>query len=357
MLDGVADSFGTVCISRRKRRQAGEAMTQSTADTSLRYSLDTVPRQKRSRTWTDTLNSFFYEYDFRLPDDFSNGMIEGCYAGDLSIASIESDAMTVYRTNSHVSCDALDAYFVLLPMGSEISLSQNNREAIVPDRKFSLVSTSEAYTYIQMEYTRFNNLIIPGKLLRQFTPKVENALAMTSKSDSISRIFADFANSLCLGLDGTDAHTRDVLSRQTVELLGLVLDGADHGSGATPIKWAHYRRIAKIIDRQFSDPAFGIEDIVKQTRLSQRYIQDIFAENQTTVTEAIRRRRIAEACRLILRRRQNHPSITEIAFIVGFVDLAHFSRVFKNVTGMSPTTYNADYQDKDRLRCDVRKDC
>jgi len=56
----------------------------------------------------------------------------------------------------------------------------------------------------------------------------------------------------------------------------------------------------------------------------------------TTFTEYVSRTRVEQAKRLLL----NHNlRISEIAFKVGFQSLTHFNRVFKHITGESPTVY------------------
>jgi AraC family transcriptional regulator len=57
-----------------------------------------------------------------------------------------------------------------------------------------------------------------------------------------------------------------------------------------------------------------------------------------TLTEYIRRRRVERACAMI---RGSTLSLTRVAYAVGFVEQAHFTRSFRRVTGMTPSAYRA----------------
>jgi AraC-like DNA-binding protein len=52
--------------------------------------------------------------------------------------------------------------------------------------------------------------------------------------------------------------------------------------------------------------------------------------------------RIEKACQLLINKQTE--SISEAAFEVGFNNIVHFNRVFKQITGMSPRQYLKAHQ-------------
>lgn len=305
----------------------------------LKFNLDDTPMHLRPKTWTDTLNEFFYNYDFIIPADFRFGEIKGCNAGKLTIAGVKSDAMTVNRTHSHIANDPLDAYFVLLSGGGSISLQQRGREALVRNKAYSLVSTSNKYTYIQKDHTSFSNLIIPGSLMRQFAPNVDDLVSIATGTSMLEKIFFEFANSLCMECDKIDAAARDLMAKQATEMLGLILDGADENSSATPISMAHYRRVIQFIERNFSNPELDIDMLSAKLRISKRQLQHIAATKNTTISTMIKDRRIAEAKDLLSQRNVSGMSVSSICYMTGFDSHPHFCRTFKVATGQTPSRY------------------
>ncbi|MDF2720525.1 MAG: AraC family transcriptional regulator [Paenibacillus sp.] len=67
------------------------------------------------------------------------------------------------------------------------------------------------------------------------------------------------------------------------------------------------------------------------------YISTIFRRvTGQTITEYVQRIRIAEACNML---NQSHMSMSEISDYLGFCDQSYFNKVFRKITGLSPSVY------------------
>lgn len=89
--------------------------------------------------------------------------------------------------------------------------------------------------------------------------------------------------------------------------------------------------IAQNLDRDFS-----VETIAARHRLTSRNVQRLFEENGTTFTAFVQEQRLHRAYRMLISRRFDHQSISEIAFTAGFNDLSWFNRLFRRRFGMAP---------------------
>ena len=67
-------------------------------------------------------------------------------------------------------------------------------------------------------------------------------------------------------------------------------------------------------------------------------------ENGKTITKYIQEKRIEEAIRMIA---NTDMTIQEISHSVGIDDLSWFSKLFKSITGVSPTKYRANMYKND----------
>ncbi|PHV70824.1 hypothetical protein CS063_08640 [Sporanaerobium hydrogeniformans] len=77
-----------------------------------------------------------------------------------------------------------------------------------------------------------------------------------------------------------------------------------------------------------------IEDIAKHCSISIRSLQYVFRKNlNTSIIEYINEHKIKLACHYLL----NHFSIADTANLVGMPDISHFNKVFKKVTGFTPS--------------------
>lgn len=80
-----------------------------------------------------------------------------------------------------------------------------------------------------------------------------------------------------------------------------------------------------------------LRDIADHIHLQPAYISSLF-KKQTgyTLTEFIKRQRVISAKRLLL---ETDRKIQDIAYDTGFYDIHHFSRIFKQLKGLTPGQY------------------
>lgn len=84
-----------------------------------------------------------------------------------------------------------------------------------------------------------------------------------------------------------------------------------------------------------------MQEIATKLGMSARTFQRKMREEGITYSRLYNKLRIKTASRLL---RQTDTSLTEIGFVCGFSDSAHFSREFKKVQMMTPKTYRETYQ-------------
>ena len=84
-----------------------------------------------------------------------------------------------------------------------------------------------------------------------------------------------------------------------------------------------------------------VEDIANHCGLTRSYFGKIFKESYDfSPQEFLLRMRMTKATNLLLR---SDMSIGEISAAVGYPDQLHFSKVFKNVFGISPRQWREKY--------------
>jgi len=124
-----------------------------------------------------------------------------------------------------------------------------------------------------------------------------------------------------------------------LELLALSLTGGREQASGSAVHAALRRQALTLLERQFRSPDLRIADVARQMRVSERYLQKIFAEVDQSPAAVLRERRLAEAQRLLARPAQGGLSITQIAYDAGFADSSYFCRAFKKDLGMSPSDF------------------
>lgn len=91
------------------------------------------------------------------------------------------------------------------------------------------------------------------------------------------------------------------------------------------------------IEAQFRNPELTVNRIADHLKIDRSHLYRLFkSEIGLSPMDYINRRRIAEAEVLMVNRRM---SIKDVAFSVGFTDQLYFSRVFKRLSGKTPTEF------------------
>lgn len=98
-------------------------------------------------------------------------------------------------------------------------------------------------------------------------------------------------------------------------------------------------RIRGYVALNLRDPRLSIERIAHALNCSKRHLHNAFAQGEDSLAAYILRLRL-DACAVDLH--QGAPDtrpITDIALSWGFCNLSHFSRVFREHTGCSPSEF------------------
>ena len=108
-----------------------------------------------------------------------------------------------------------------------------------------------------------------------------------------------------------------------------------------PSKAEFIREVDRYIDEHLSD-TITVADICCSFRMGRTRLYEISLDYLGCgLAEYIRKQRIAHAQRMLT---QTNLPVTNIAFATGFSDYNHFSRVFKQVTGLSARQFRKDNQ-------------
>lgn len=96
-------------------------------------------------------------------------------------------------------------------------------------------------------------------------------------------------------------------------------------------------RIMKAVNKNISDSSFNVDMLTSEVGISRAQLHRKMKEmTGISTSEFIRNIRLEQAARLL---REQKINVTQVAYTVGFSNLAHFSTIFRKHFGMSPTEY------------------
>ena len=102
------------------------------------------------------------------------------------------------------------------------------------------------------------------------------------------------------------------------------------------------RRALRIVEEELETP-LRVADLAERCGYSENYFRQVFRESVGMAPNAyINQRKIAKAKELMLYSERN---VTQIAEQLGYQSIHYFSRLFKKVTGSTPTDYISRVKD------------
>jgi AraC-like DNA-binding protein len=137
-------------------------------------------------------------------------------------------------------------------------------------------------------------------------------------------------------MSGDAARGAGELIMQLVRLSLLELAGQET---AVSQRAALKDRIRDHVAAHLRDPRLSIDSIARALNCSKRHLYNAFAGDEDTLAGYIQRQRLAGCVRELRENAQGLRPITELALSWGFSNLSHFSRVFREHTGMSPSEF------------------
>jgi hypothetical protein len=134
-----------------------------------------------------------------------------------------------------------------------------------------------------------------------------------------------------------EKHTQNPVDNVFIEIYSKFLK--ERAAKKKTPAWVN--ELKKIIQDQV-DTNLTLTDISKSLEINPSYLSREFSKHFDDLSfgEYIRKLRIDKAIELIS---QNKYSLTEIAYLTGFSDQSHFTRIFKQHTGKSPSTYKKEW--------------
>ena len=101
-------------------------------------------------------------------------------------------------------------------------------------------------------------------------------------------------------------------------------------------------RAIRVIEDNIADAGFDVAEFTDQMALSRVQLhRKLKALTDLSTTEFIRNIRLKRAAQLL---QENHGSIAEVTYAVGFSDPSYFSKRFKELFGMSPTEFQESHK-------------
>lgn len=131
-----------------------------------------------------------------------------------------------------------------------------------------------------------------------------------------------------------EKHTKQPFENLLLNVFNKYIKQEKHLKKKTP-QWV--RELKEIMQDQI-DTSLSLKEISKDLEINPSYLSREFSKyfDDLSFGEYIRKLRIEKALQLM---QTTKYSLTEIAYLTGFTDQSHFTRIFKKHTGKNPSAF------------------
>jgi len=306
-------------------------------------STDNLAPEETAPVWGEWMHSLFSGLRSDLYGDaVFDGHLYTSRAGDVIMTKLDANRHRVLRTPDLARKDHADHLKIVAPWQGSAAVEQRGRQAWVRPGGWAIYDTTGSYEVANPERSEHLIVMLPKAQLTERGLRLDQLMARHVGGDQgISRVALDTMRSTFQELPGMSEDTARGAGDMIVELVRLsLLDLAGRGTSTTQHE-AFKDRIRAYVGQHLRDPGLSIERIAQALNCSKRHLHNAFRDEDDTLAHHILRRRLQACMRDLKHASAAHRTITDIAFSWGFNNGAHFSRVFREHTGLSPSDYRA----------------
>jgi AraC-like DNA-binding protein len=308
-----------------------------------------VTERKRARFWQDAVCDTFVELDCQVRSDrpFFGELATTQWDG-LHFSNVRSDGQIVKRTRKRIRGAREEVMLISLQVSGIGSVAQDGREAILEPGDFACYDSTRPYTL--RFNTEFEQLVLhmPRQAMVRRIGRTEAWTARRVEAASpVGSLVLPFVRQTAAIVSEVGPATASRLSETCLSLVTAALGErlSDSLEGQTAARTALTFRAKAVIESNLHDHALNTEKVAARLGISQRYLQDLFHAEQTTVSDWTWIRRLEKSRRDLADPLRAGDSIAQIALACGFADFGHFSRRYKDAFGLSPREYRATLRD------------
>lgn len=259
--------------------------------------------------------------------------------GPLELVRVRCDPVSIERSSRSIAADRTQWYLVTLQLEGNGIVSQRGRDALLQPGDFALVDSTEPYVIRFDEPVQRLVVRVPRRELDLRLGKNIDAFAVRFSGDTgLRRVFSSMVQTLASEPEALDMFLGASAAAIALDLLAAAVlptrkavepDSCIAGSFVL-------LRSQAFIRTNLRNSELRPSLIAANMGISVRYLHKLFQPLGLSVCAWIRNERLRRCYAELADPKQEHRSITDIAFSNGFNEAAHFSRCFARQFGLSP---------------------
>jgi AraC-like DNA-binding protein len=303
---------------------------------------DFAPRE-RAPVWRDWVWKHFggLESDLYGDTDF-DGQMASTRAGDIILTKLEANRHRVVRTQDMVRASEEGYLKIVAPMKGRAGVEQMGRQAWVSPGAWTIYDTTGSYAVANPERVEHLIVMLPKAQMLERGLRLDTLMARPLIGASgIARVALTTMRSTFQELPHMSADAARGAGELIAQLVRLSLIELAGQQTSLTQREALKDRIRSYVALHLRDPELSADQIAHALNCSKRHLYNAFTEEEQTLASYIQHLRLEACIRELQHPMAQSRPITDIALSWGFNNLSHFSRVFREHTGQSPSEFRS----------------
>jgi AraC-like DNA-binding protein len=306
----------------------------------------TLEPADRPDSWTDAHRRIFFPIGVRFTEaDTPSGTIEQQGIGPVRAFRVCSQPSVIERSAAEVRSFDPGDFLVGTLLRGRTGIEQAGRSGLLGPRDVSSWDSSRPFRVTHFEPFELLLLVVPEQLLglRRKAMQARTASRL-APGTGLASLAARFFSDVWDVADRDPGCRRDDLADGVVSLVRALHghETAQHPPTRQLAGDLLLSQIRSFIEGNLDDPSLGPRSIARAHFISTRYVHKLFSRDGVSVSDWVRHRRL-EACRRVLMDpAQASLTVTEVARQWTFTSPTHFSRIFRETYGCTPTECRRD---------------
>jgi AraC-like DNA-binding protein len=312
---------------------------------SERMSTDDVSPRDRMGQWAEWITRQFGGLDSDLYGDTAfEGHMHTSRAGHVILTKLEASRHRVIRTPHMARASETPYLKIVAPWQGIAEVQQMQREARADRSGWVIYDTTTSYEIANPERVEHLVVMVPKDLASQRGLRLEGLMARRLGAGGISRVALETMRNTYLELPYMSDAAAQGAGELIVDLVRLSLLELSGQETVLTQREALLDRIRQYIRKNLRNPELTVDSLARALNCSRRHLYNAFEGQGESLAGYIQRLRLEACVRDLQSQDAQKRPITDIAQSWGFGNSSHFSRVFKEHLGTSPSEFRQELQ-------------